>query len=307
MNTLSETLTREAHAILSAIHKVASDYDHALTFIARGDPVLWSGMGKSGYVAQKAASTLRSLGVPSHYVHPAEASHGDLGAITARAVAVVLSNSGETPELADLLFFAQDNCVPVIALTGRADSTLAKAAKVALVYGPVSEVCPNGLAPTTSTTVAMALCDAIAVDLAHERGITAADFRRYHPGGKLGARLQVAKDVMRGPVSHVSLESSLVEAALSMTGEVAGICLVVGPHGMEGVLTDGDLRRLGERAFTGELRAGEAMTQRPVVVKEHDRLDHIKQMMDARRVTKVLVEDALGSIVGVVNIHDIQG
>jgi len=303
MTSYKETMRLEAEAILAASERLEDYYPKAFNLLTTRKPVLFSGMGKSGFVAQKAASTFRSLGIPAHYVHPADASHGDLGAFCAGAVAVLLSHSGDTPELGDTILFCEAEGIPIIAVTGNGDSALAKAATAPICYGPVVEACPNGLAPTTSTTVAMAICDALAVDASRAWALTPTDFRRYHPGGNLGNRLRVARDVMCSPVPTVQTDTRLADAAVVMTGPVAGIALVLKRGCVMGVLTDGDLRRAGMGC--PDVPVGACMTHHPFRVSETTRVPDIVDLMNSARVTKVLVEDMLGSVLGVVNLHDI--
>jgi len=303
MTSYKETMRLEAEAILAASERLEDYYPKAFNLLTTRKPVLFSGMGKSGFVAQKAASTFRSLGIPAHYVHPADASHGDLGAFCAGAVAVLLSHSGDTPELGDTILFCEAEGIPIIAVTGNGDSALAKAATAPICYGPVVEACPNGLAPTTSTTVAMSICDALAVDASRGRALTPMDFRRYHPGGSLGNRLRVARDVMRSPVPTVKTTTTIGEAALAMTGPVSGIALVLDRGRVTGVLTDGDLRRAG--MGRPALLAGAYANRLPIRIEETARVPDIVDLMNKARVTKVLVEDMLGAVLGVVNLHDI--
>jgi arabinose-5-phosphate isomerase len=188
--------------------------------------VIVTGIGKSGHVGQKIAATFASTGTPSFFVHPSEASHGDLGMIVAGDAMLALSNSGETPELADLVAHARRFRLPLVAITGRADSTLARAADIALVPPSAPEACPMGLAPTTSTTMQLALGDALAVALLTRRGFTAADFRTFHPGGKLGAKLSRARDLMHaGKEMPLAPPSLRMDAALVAMSEKRFGCL----------------------------------------------------------------------------------
>jgi len=299
---LRHTLDLEAKAISLAARRVEAEYPKALDLILPADTVVFSGMGKSGFIAQKAASTFRSLGTPAHYLHPGEASHGDLGALTFNSTVAILSHSGETPELADLIRHCEDTGIRMVAITSTRDSTLAQAVSAALCYGPVTEACPHGLAPTTSTTVALTLCDALAVDVAKAKGITPDDFKRLHPGGKLGKKLRPVYDFMHRP-STVHPNASLLTAAMEMTGPVPGIVLVVDKNGVVGVVTDGDLRRAIERKFTV---VSEAMSAHPLSICETARAEDAAALMQKERVTKLFIEDALGAVVGVVNLHDCQ-
>ena len=300
MTRLRETLVLEAEAILGAHNRVKGSYSKFLTSVMSGKPLIFSGMGKSGFIAQKAASTFRSLGAQAHYIPPADASHGDMGALCSSATVVILSHSGETPELAHLISHTQSLDAYLLAITGAATSTLAVNADEALCYGMVEEACPNKLAPTTSTTVMLALCDALAVDAAVQWGLRPEDFKALHPGGSLGARLRFVHEVMRQP-PKISTNTSLMDAALAMTGEVSGIAIVVGKTGFEGVFTDGDLRRALE-ADVPTVAAN--MTRDPLYVNTSVRCDEAAALMQENRVTKILVLDALGSVVGVASLHD---
>jgi arabinose-5-phosphate isomerase len=301
---MTDALTKVAHktsrAIMASALSLEAKFPAACRVLDEATALIFTGMGKSGFIAQKAAATFRSLGMPAHYVHPAEASHGDMGALAPGTAVIALSNSGETSELADLVRFCQVEGLPLLAITGPEDCTLARAATAALCYGRVEEACPNGLAPTTSTSVALVICDALAVHLASERRMTPADFKRLHPGGRLGASLRPVSALMRTP-PVVGLKTPLLEAAAVMTGEVPGIALVVNRGIMQGVFTDGDLRRAIERKFTV---VEQAMTKTPLVICETCCAEEAAEFMQAHRITKVLVEDALGSVVGVVTLHD---
>ena len=222
-------LRAEAAGLAELAATLNGDFTRAVALLAtvRGR-VIVSGMGKSGHVARKIAATFASTGTPAHFVHPAEASHGDLGMIVPGDVVLALSNSGETAELADLIFHASRFAIPLLAITGRAGSTLAQAANVTLLLPPAAEACPMGLAPTTSTTMQLALGDALAVALLNRRGFTPSDFQAFHPGGRLGARLRRVGDLMHMgealPVATADLP--MPQALLLMTGKGFG-CLCV--------------------------------------------------------------------------------
>src|SRR5687767_6333296 len=216
--------------------------------------IIVTGMGKSGHVARKIAATFASTGTPSHYVHPAEASHGDLGMVRPEDVIIALSWSGETTELADVIGYAKRFRVPLVAITANAQSTLGRQADVCLTLPKAREACPNGLAPTTSTTMQLALGDALAVALLERRGFTAEHFRVFHPGGKLGAQLRLVRDVMhsgeRLPV--IGLGARMDEAIAEISRKGFGSVIVVAPDGsLAGIVTDGDLRRNLRPDLTG--------------------------------------------------------
>jgi len=273
--------------------------------------VVCTGMGKSGHVARKIAATLASTGTPAFYVHPGEAGHGDLGMITDADVVLALSYSGETDEILTLLpvFKRQGNAI--IAMTGRAGSTLATAADVHLDIGIPAEACPLDLAPTTSTTAALALGDALAVALLEARGFTADDFARSHPAGALGRRLLLhITDVMHAgeEVPRVRAEASLSEALVEMSRKRLGMTAVVDDEGrMLGLFTDGDLRRtLDDEAL--DLRAtriGEVMTRTPKCIGSDALAVEAARMMEAHKINALLVLDEEQRVVGALNIHDL--
>ena len=268
-----------------------------------------SGMGKSGHVGRKIAATFASTGTPALFVHPAEASHGDLGMIVPGDAVLALSNSGETAELADLVAHCRRFGVPLVAVTGRASSTLARAADVALLLPPSPEACPMGLAPTTSTTMQLALGDALAVALLTRRGFTASDFRAYHPGGKLGAKLKRVRDLMHtgeamplGPA-----DMPMDRALLVMTGKGFGCLGAVDEAGrLVGVLTDGDLRR-GMGPDLLSRRVAELMNREPRTIGAEALAGEALRAMNegARRVTTLFVVDADGRAQGILHVHDL--
>ena len=271
--------------------------------------VVVSGMGKSGHVGRKIAATLASTGTPALFVHPAEASHGDLGMIVAGDAVLALSNSGETPELADLVAHTRRFGLPLVAVTAGAGSALAQAADVVLLLPPAAEACPMGLAPTTSTLMQMALGDALAVALLTRRGFTATEFRRFHPGGRLGARLRRVRELMHSgdAVPLASPETRMDRALLLMTEKRFGCLGVVGADGLlAGVVTDGDLRRhMGPELLTR--RVAEVMTEQPRVIgAEAMAVEALATMnASARPVTSLFVVDPAGRPVGILHIHDL--
>jgi arabinose-5-phosphate isomerase len=253
--------------------------------------VIVSGMGKSGHVARKIAATLASTGTPAHYVHPAEASHGDLGMIQPDDVILALSWSGETTELADLIGYAKRFRVPLIALTSNADSTLGHAADLCLALPKAREACPNGLAPTTSTTMQLALGDALAIALLERRGFTAEHFRVFHPGGKLGARLKLVRDVMhkneRLPI--VGVEARMDEAIDEIGRKGFGSVIVVHPDGtLAGIVTDGDLRR-NLRPDLRTLPVSSIMTRTPRTIAPDDLLATALEIQETSKITALIV------------------
>ncbi|WP_198378166.1 KpsF/GutQ family sugar-phosphate isomerase [Neoroseomonas rubea] len=305
-------LALEAEALASLSDSLDERFAQAVSQLAGATGrVVVTGMGKSGHVARKIAATLSSTGTPSLFVHPAEASHGDLGMIVAGDAVLALSNSGETPELADLVGHAKRFGLPLVGITGRAESALARAADVALVLPEAPEACPMGLAPTTSTTMQLALGDAIAVALLTRRGFTAADFRVFHPGGKLGARLSRVRDLMHGPAElPLAPPGTAMDAAIvAMTARRFGCLGVQGADGrLLGIITDGDLRRAleagGGAALLGRT-ADQVMTRAPRTVQPETLAAEALHLMNARSITAVFVVDAEGRPVGILHIHDL--
>ncbi len=298
----------------AGLHALAASLDQR--FVAAIDllagitgRIVVTGMGKSGHVGRKVAATLASTGTPALFVHPAEASHGDLGMVLAGDAVLALSNSGETPELADLVAHAARFGLPLVALTGRAQSSLAQAADVALVMPPSREACPMGLAPTTSTVMQLALGDAIAVALLTRRGFGPTEFRALHPGGRLGARLRRVRDLMHGAEAMplTSPETAMDTALITMTAKRFGCLGVVEADGtLVGVLTDGDLRRAMGPGLLSR-RVGDIMTADPRTISA-DALaaEALHEMNTAvRPITFLFVVDPARRPVGILHIHDL--
>lgn len=273
---------------------------------AKGGRVIVTGMGKSGHVARKIAATLASTGTPSHFVHPAEASHGDLGMIQHEDAILALSWSGEAPELSDIIVYGKRFGVPLIAITSRAASALGSAADVPLILPAMPEACPNGLAPTTSTTMQMAMGDAIAVALLSLRRFSAQDFRQFHPGGKLGAKLRKARDLMHGGESMPLVRSGvrLSEAIVEMTSKRFGVTGVLDGEGhLIGIVTDGDLRRAFTRGFVDSL-VDDIMTRAPRTIHPDMLASALLAELSNGAITSAfVVEDRVP--VGIVHIHDL--
>ena len=271
---------------------------------ARGR-IIVTGMGKSGHVCRKVAATLASTGTPSYFVHPGEASHGDLGMIAREDVILAMSWSGETAELAGILSYSRRFSVPLIAITSSAESTLAKAADVALALPKAKEACPHGLAPTTSTTMQLALGDALAIALLESRGFTAVDFKTFHPGGKLGASLMHVGEIMHTgdnlPVGPLTMKMS--QALVVMTQKSFGCIGITDADGrLVGIITDGDLRRhMGDGLL--ERTAAEIMTKSPRTVTPGTLASAALAKLSGRITALFVVED--GRPVGIVHVHDL--
>jgi arabinose-5-phosphate isomerase len=299
-------LRLESEALRSMAGALDERFSAAVTLlIGATGRVIVSGMGKSGHVARKIAATLASTGTPSHYVHPGEASHGDLGMITPNDAVLAISNSGETPELSDLLVYCKRFAIPLLAITGRAGSTLCEAADVCLVLPPVAEACPMGLAPTTSTTATLALGDALAVALLERRGFTAEDFQVLHPGGKLGRGLLRVSDLMHSgaELPLVDAATRMADALLTMTNKRFGCVGVLDGDGrLCGIITDGDLRRkMADDLLAQPVTA--VMTARPKTIRPNALAAEALGMMNANNITSLfVVEDEQPR--GILHVHD---
>ena len=272
---------------------------------ARGRVVV-TGVGKSGHIARKIAATLSSTGRPAHFLHPADASHGDLGMVQPDDVVLALSWSGESAELSDLVAYTRRFGIALIASTARPQSSLARAADIALVLPESEEACPESLAPTTSTTMQLALGDAFSIALLARRGLSAEAFRNFHPGGRLGARLQRVRDLMHGEaeVPTVPEEATLAEAIVRMTGGRFGMTGVVDAAGrLMGVITDGDLRRAFSSGFH-DRPAREVMGRHPRAVAPDDLAATALARMNADKITALFVVEGERTV-GVLHIHDL--
>ncbi len=300
------TLELEAEALQQLARGLDEGFDQAVDYlVAATGRIIVSGMGKSGHIARKIAATLASTGSPALFVHPAEASHGDLGMITAGDAVIALSNSGETAELGDLIAHTRRFGIALIAITRNTRSALGEAADVVLVLPPVAEACPLGLAPTTSTTAMLGLGDALAVALLDRRGFTAAEFQALHPGGSLGRKLARVSDVMHGgdATPLVRPDQTMAQAILEMSAKRLGCTGVVDDHGhLIGIVTDGDLRR----NMAPDLLArpvAELMTRDPLTIRPQALAAEALGTMNAHARTQLFVVDA-GKPVGVIHIHD---
>jgi arabinose-5-phosphate isomerase len=272
---------------------------------ARGR-VIVSGMGKSGHIGRKVAATLASTGTPAFFLHPAEASHGDLGMVTPDDVVLAFSWSGETAELADLIEYSRRFAIPLIAVTSRRDSALGRAADTLLELPLVEEACPNGLAPTTSTTIQLVLGDALAVALIGDRGFSAQDFRQFHPGGKLGARLHRVDDLMHAGEDIPLLPDSadMSEVILTMTGKRFGCVGLVDAQGaLAGIITDGDLRRHWSDLMQ-DRKPLEIMTKSPRTAPLGSLASGALETMNRMKITVLFILEG-GKPAGILHIHDL--
>jgi arabinose-5-phosphate isomerase len=305
-----QALNVEIDGLRAQLPRLGLDFARAcrICLSCRGRIVV-TGMGKSGHIGGKIAATLASTGTPSFFVHPGEASHGDVGMITRDDAVLALSNSGETAEILTILPVIKRLGVPLIAFTGNSDSALARVATVHLDIRVPAEACPLNLAPTASTTAALAIGDALAVALLKARGFTQEDFVRSHPAGALGRRLLFVKDVMRTgkQVPTVRVGTTLADALLEVTSKGLGMTAIVDDAmRVLGVFTDGDLRRALDRAVNlRTTRIDQVMTTGPKFVLPSMLAAEAVHLMDTHRITSLLVLDDQGKLVGALNVHDL--
>jgi len=286
---------------------LAEPFAHAVALLkmARGR-VIVTGIGKSGHVGQKIAATFASTGTPAFFVHPSEASHGDLGMITRDDVILVLSWSGETVELKNIITYSRRFKVAMIAITSRRDSALGLNSDVVLDLPRAKEACPHGLAPTTSTTMQLAIGDCLAIALLEAKGFTAHDFKVFHPGGSLGANLKYVQDLMHkdGELPIASVGSAMSEALVTMTQKAFGCLGIVDAKGkLVGIVTDGDLRRhMGANLLAA--KAGDIMTHKPKSVSPQTLASAALEIMNTSRITALFVVEK-GRPVGILHVHDL--
>jgi arabinose-5-phosphate isomerase len=303
----------EAQAILDLMDRVGPEFEKAVQLIleAKGR-VIMTGMGKSGLVARKISATLNSTGTPSLFLHPAEAIHGDLGMVTANDIVLAISNSGQTAEINTILPILRDMGAKIISFTGHGDSPMAMASDVVIDVGVEREACPMGLAPTASTTAALAMGDALAVVLINARRFSQKDFKRFHPGGSLGERLGIHISAVMLTEEHIPMVStgSLVKEAVPvMDDKKIGAALVVDEDSkLAGIITDGDLRRaLLERDAILHLRVEEIMTPSPRTIGEDQTAAEALAVMELYEITHLVILDRDQKVKGVVHLHDLLG
>ena len=303
LDTARRVIRTEIDGLQALAAGLDDSFDRAIEIIlaARGRVVV-SGMGKSGHVGRKIAATLASTGTPAQFVHPGEASHGDLGMVTENDVALVLSNSGETPELADLIAHTRRFSIPLIGVASRPGSTLLRQSDVALVLPAAPEACGSGIVPTTSTTMTMALGDALAIALMEHRKFTPEHFRTFHPGGKLGAKLSRVGDLMHRDIPLVAEGAPMSEALLVISQKGFGVTGVTDAQGaLSGIITDGDLRRHMDGLL--DHSAGEVMTRNPRTIAPEALAEAaLAQMQDSKITSLFAVRE--GRPQGILHIHD---
>jgi arabinose-5-phosphate isomerase len=296
-------IRREAGALDALADALGGSFSAAVGLLmeAKGR-VIVSGMGKSGHIARKIAATFASTGTPAHFVHPAEASHGDLGMVAEGDVLIVLSNSGETPELADILAHAKRFGIPLIGVAGREGSTLLRQADVAILLPDVPEACEKGIVPTTSTTMTLALGDALAIALMEHRAFTPDHFRMFHPGGKLGARLLRVRDLMHLDPPLVPETLAMGETLVKISRSGFGVVGVTDAKGqLTGIITDGDLRRHLDGLMSHT--AAEVMTKNPRTIGPEALAGEALALMNDRKITCLLVTEGPNAI-GILHVHD---
>lgn len=306
-------LAVEAEGLRAVHDRLGQEFEEAIELIlACPSRLVVTGIGKSGLVGQKIAATLNSTGTPAFFLHPVEAMHGDLGLVAATDTVLALSYSGETAELNQLLYSLQPRKVPIIAICGRPDSTLAHLAQIMLNCAVPREACPLGLAPTASTTAMLALGDALAVVLLERKQFQAEDFRRNHPGGSLGARLKVAiREVMLtgAEVPQVDVSTSLAAALAELNAKNLGAVFVVGPQAtLAGIVTDGDIRRaLSSGKSFAALSLEEIMTANPLAIAGDLLAADALSLMQQHEITVLAVVDKNNHLLGIVHLHNLLG
>lgn len=303
--TAIRVLNAEADALRAMALALPRGFENSIDLMAgaRGR-VIVSGMGKSGHIARKIAATLASTGTPAMFLHPGEASHGDLGMVTVDDVCLLLSNSGETREMSDLIQYTRRFDIPMIAITRVEDSTLARQSDVALILPDMPEACAIGMAPTTSTTCALALGDALAITMMEERGFMADSFHVFHPGGKLGAQFMRVSDVMHSGdnLPIVSPATTMGETLITMSAKGFGIAAVAEDDRLYGVITDGDLRRNLDGLM--DAVAGQVATPNPHTATPNMLLSEALGLMNRYKIGAIMVVDGNSRLCGLLHIHD---
>lgn len=301
----------EARAVQTLVDRLDAQFARAVDLLLRcKGKVVVSGMGKSGLVGQKIAATMASTGTPAFFLHPAEGIHGDLGMLGRTDVLIAISNSGETQEILQLLPYVERMGIPVVSMTGRMTSTLAKHSDVTLDVSVSEEACPMGLAPTASTTAALAMGDALAVVLLQKRGFKQEDFAQFHPGGTLGRRLLVrVRDLMHGGAEMpvVSEAVPATAAILEITAKKLGMTTVTDANGkLVGIITDGDLRRFIQRGGDfARVTAGELASRNPKTIAPDDLAAKAVEQMERFSITTLVVGEGERRILGVIHLHDL--
>ncbi|MBM4141324.1 MAG: KpsF/GutQ family sugar-phosphate isomerase [Nitrospira sp.] len=312
LDIAKKVLKTEAEAVYGLIEKLDSNFEKAVEIIynSRGRVVV-TGMGKSGLVGKKIAATLASTGTPAFFLHPAEASHGDLGMVTERDIVIAISNSGETEELVGLIPFLKRFNLTLISMTGNQNSTLARASNISLDISVKEEACPLGIVPTASTTATLALGDALAVAVLIKRGLNKEDFAFFHPGGIIGKKLFIqVKDLMHTgeTLPIVFPDTPMIKAVVEISSKRLGVTIVTDSENrIAGIITDGDLRRgiekWGKTFF--DMKAGEVMSKNPKIILEDELAAKALSIMETYSITSLIVPDDEGRAKGIIHLHDI--
>lgn len=307
-----KVLKTEADAVYSLIDKLDEGFDRAVDIIyGSSGRVIVTGMGKSGLIGKKIAATLASTGTPAFFMHPAEASHGDLGMVTAEDVVIAISNSGETDELTGLIPFLKRFDIRLISMTGKSDSTLAKTADVHLDVSVAEEACPLGIVPTASTTASLAMGDALAVALLIKRGFNEKDFASFHPSGSLGKKLLIkVKDLMHSgdALPFVFPDAPMITAVIEISSGRLGVALVTDQQGkLLGVITDGDIRRGVEKwgKVFFDMTAADVMTRTPRIITGNELAAKALSIMERFSISVLVVPDEENRVEGIIHLHDI--
>ncbi len=305
LSTARRVIADEAAGLAALADELGAGFEQAVDLIlqAKGR-IIVSGIGKSGHIARKIAATLASTGTPAQFVHPAEASHGDLGMVTSHDIVLALSNSGEAPELANLVAYTRRFQIPLVAISSRDESTLARQADIRINIPQLGEACGFGVVPTTSTTMSLAVGDALAITLMQSRSFTPADFHAFHPGGKLGARLAKVSDLMHtgDAIPVVQADTAMSDTLLAISQKGFGVVAVASADGqLSGVITDGDLRRHMDGLMTKT--AGQVMTKDPTTIAPSALAEEAVAQMSGK-ITCLFAVDDDNMIAGVLHIHD---
>lgn len=308
LDTARRVIRSEADALNTLAEGLDDRFRDAIALLlnAKGR-VIVTGIGKSGHIARKIAATMASTGTPAQFVHPAEASHGDLGMITSADVVLAISNSGEAPELANLVAYARRFSIPLLGITSAEGSSLGRECDVVLLMPKLGEACGTGVVPSTSTTMTLALGDALAIGLMEHRAFTPENFRDFHPGGKLGAQLSRVSDLMHSgdQLPLISPETPMSDALIEISQKGFGVVGIADAQGhLAGIITDGDLRRHMDGLLS--LSAQDVMTAAPVTIEPGALAEKAVAMMQARQITSLFVVDASGPPLplGLIRIHD---
>lgn len=308
LDTARRVINTEASALNTLANSLDSSFRDGIDILMNATGrVIVTGIGKSGHIARKIAATLASTGTPAQFVHPAEASHGDLGMITSNDVVLAISNSGEAPELADLVAYSRRFNIPLVGITKNPESALGSQSDVVLLLPDLPEACGTGVVPTTSTTMTLAMGDAVAVALMENRSFTAVHFRDFHPGGKLGAQLARVSDLMHpgDEMPLVARDTPMSEALIEISQKSMGVVAVTGENGaLVGIITDGDLRRHMDGLLS--LTAADVMTTSPTTIHPGALAVEAVALMNNRKITCVFAVDPKGPAIpqGILHIHD---